>query len=139
MAINPHELLSQIFPTLPTEEIGRLTELARQRTYPPNTVLCHEGEYEQVLYVICEGEAVVTKRFNDREDLVLRKAGAGEYVGEMAIISDAPRSATVTTTVETITLELDREVFLRILSQSADLALAMVRTTFDRLRANDKM
>lgn len=139
MSIQPHELLKQIFPTLAPNELSRLTELARQHTYPPNTVLCHEGAYEQVLYLICEGEVTVTKRFNDREDLVLRKAGPGEYIGEMAIISDAPRSATVTTTTETITLELDREIFLMVLSQSAELALAMVRTTFDRLRANDKM
>lgn len=131
-------LLGRAFPTISPEDLTELASLAKQRTYPPKTVLCHEGQREHVLYLIAEGEAVITKRFNEREERVLRHAGPGDYVGEMAIISDAPRSATVTTTQDTSVLEIDREAFLRILSRNAEFALSIVRLTFDRLRANDR-
>jgi signal transduction histidine kinase len=142
MAIEPLELLRQTFPGIQSpEELAQLAQLARQATYPPDTVLCREGAYEKVLYLICEGEVVITKRFDTVEDshLVLRRAGSGDYFGEMAIISDAPRSATVTTTTETTVLEIDQDVFRTILERNADLAMQMVRQTFERLRQNDRM
>jgi signal transduction histidine kinase len=142
MAIEPLELLRQTFPGIQSpEELAQLAQLARQATYPPDTVLCREGAYEKVLYLICEGEVVITKRFGTAEDshLVLRRAGSGDYFGEMAIISDAPRSATVTTTTETTVLEIDQDVFRTIIERNADLAMQMVRQTFERLRQNDRM
>jgi signal transduction histidine kinase len=138
MAVDPIELLAQTFPTISRDELIELASLTRVHTYPPQTVLCREGERESVLYLISSGSAVVTKRFNEREERVLRHAGPGDYVGEMAIVSDAPRSATVTTVKETTVLEIDREAFLKMLKQNADVALSMVRLTFDRLRANDR-
>jgi signal transduction histidine kinase len=142
MAIQPLELLRQTFPGIQSAaELAQLAQLARQATYPPNTVLCREGAYEKVLYLICEGEVIITKRFDTLEEdhLVLRRAASGDYFGEMAIISDAPRSATVTTTTETTVLEIDQEVFRTILEKNADLAMQMVRQTFERLRQNDRM
>ncbi|PJF36522.1 MAG: hypothetical protein CUN49_04955 [Candidatus Thermofonsia Clade 1 bacterium] len=142
MAIEPLELLRQTFPGIQSaEELAQLAQLARQATYPPNTVLCREGAYEKVLYLICEGEVIITKRFDSLSDehLVLRRAASGDYFGEMAIISDAPRSATVTTTRETTVLEIDQDVFRTILERNADLAMQMVRQTFERLRQNDRM
>jgi signal transduction histidine kinase len=141
MAIEPLELLRQTFPGIQSpEELAQLAQLARRATYPPGTVLCREGAYEKVLYLICEGEVVITKRLDAAEDshLVLRRAGSGDYFGEMAIISDAPRSATVTTTTETTVLEIDQDIFRTILERNPNLAMQMVRQTFDRLRQNDR-
>ncbi|PJF31567.1 MAG: hypothetical protein CUN51_04350 [Candidatus Thermofonsia Clade 1 bacterium] len=140
--MQPLELLRQAFPGIQSaEELALLAQLARQATYPPDTVLCREGAFENVLYLICEGEVVITKRFEatDESHLVLRRATSGDYFGEMAIISDAPRSATVTTTKETTVLEIDQDVFRTILERNPNLALQMVRQTFDRLRQNDRM
>ncbi|MFQ3534373.1 MAG: ATP-binding protein [Aggregatilineales bacterium] len=142
MAIQPLEVLRQTFPGIQSaQELAQLAQLARQVTYPPDTILCREGAYEKVLYLICEGEVIITKRFDmlSEERLVLRRATAGDYFGEMAIISDAPRSATVTTTTETTVLEIDQDVFRTILERNADLAMQMVRQTFERLRQNDRM
>src|SRR5437764_1127244 len=107
MAIEPLELLKRVFPSLNDQELAEFIELAQLKTYPPNTVLCHEGAYEHVFYLISEGSVVVTKRFNERDDLVLRHAGPGEFFGEMAIIQNAPRSATITTLEQTTVIELD--------------------------------
>lgn len=139
MAIDPLDLLKQVFSSLDDTELANVATRARIGTYPPNTVLCQEGAYEHVFYLISDGEVVVTKRFDEREDLVLRHAVAGEFFGEMAIIQDAPRSATVTTLTETTVLELDRDSVNHILTENAELAMTLVRSTFDRVRANDQM
>jgi signal transduction histidine kinase len=139
MAIEPLELLKRVFPSLDDQEVQHLASLAQLKTYPPNTVLCHEGAYEQVFYLLSEGTVIITKRFDEHGDLVLRRSGPGDFFGEMAIIQDSTRSATVTTLEETTVLELDKKTLERALSQNAELALGMIRTTFDRLRANDQM
>ncbi len=139
MAIEPLELLKRVFPSLTEVEVEQLAGLAQLQTYPPNTILCHEGAYEHTFYLITEGSVVVTKSFGDRGEFVLRRNGPGDFFGEMAIIQDSTRSATVTTLEETTVLELDKHTLERALSQNASLALQMIRTTFDRVRANDQM
>jgi signal transduction histidine kinase len=139
MAIEPIKLLQRVFPALSDKELEHLAGLARLETYPPHTVLCHEGAFEEIFYLISNGSVVITKRFDERDDLMLREAGPGEFFGEMAIIQNAPRSATVSTLEETTVLEIDKQTMEQALSQNAELALSMVRTTFDRLRANDMM
>jgi signal transduction histidine kinase len=139
MAIQPIELLQRAFPALDELELDHLAGLATLKTYPPDTILCHEGAFEHTFYLISSGGVVITKRFDEHGDLVLRNGGPGEFFGEMAIIQDAPRSATVTTTEETTVLEIDKQVMETALSANASLALTMIRTTFDRLRANDIM
>ncbi len=140
MAIEPIKLLERVFPALSDKELEHLAGLARLQTYPPKTVLCHEGAFEEIFYLISNGSVVITKRFDERDDYVLREAGPGEFFGEMAIIQNAPRSATVATLEETTVLEIDKKTMEQALSsQNAELALSMVRTTFDRLRANDMM
>ena len=139
MAIEPTELLERAFPALDPDEVRHLASLAKLNTYPPDTVLCHEGEFEHTFYLVSSGGVIITKRFDEHGDLVLRNGGPGEFFGEMAIIQDAPRSATVTTTEETTVLEIDKNAMELALSHNASLALTMIRTTFDRLRANDIM
>ena len=139
------ELLERVFSALSREDLEDIVRLVRINTYPPDTVLCHEGEYESIFYLISKGDVIITKKMNFAKKLdshgdqnyVLRHSGPGDFFGEMAIIQDAPRSATVTTTEETTVLEIDKEVLVQALQKNAPLALAMVRTTFDRLRAND--
>src|SRR5260221_1933930 len=139
MAIEPTELLVRAFPALDPDEVRHLASLAKLSPYPPDTVLCDEGEFEHTFYLVSSGGVIITKRFDEHGDLVLRNGGPGEFFGEMAIIQDAPRSATVTTTEETTVLEIDKNAMELALSHNASLALSMIRTTFDRLRANDIM
>lgn len=118
------------------EEVAALTEL---RTYPPNHILCHEGAYEDVLYVIADGEIVITqKMIEGEEDRVLRVGGRGDVVGEMALIQSAPRAATVRTTTECTVLEMEKKDFETILSRSPRMAIDLIRITLDRIRANDQ-
>lgn len=118
------------------EEVARLTEL---RTYPANHVLCHEGAYEDVLYIVAEGGIVITqKMIEGEEDRVLRYGGRGAVVGEMALIQSAPRAATVKSTSECTVLEMKKDDFETILSRSPRMAIDIIRITLDRIRSNDQ-
>ena len=55
------EILHQVFPGLEEEDLAELASVAQLRTYPPDTILCHEGYVEETFYVIVEGRAEVSK------------------------------------------------------------------------------
>jgi signal transduction histidine kinase len=116
--------------------VAALTEF---HTYPPDYVLCHEGAYEDVLYIVANGEIVISQKMTDGEERVLRVGGRGDVVGEMAPIQSAPRAATVRTTTECTVLEMEKDDFETILSRSPRMAIDLIRITLDRIRANDQM
>jgi len=130
--------LREAFPDLDAQALEELSGLVRIQTYPPQTLICKEGAFESVFYLIVSGEVAITKHFEATEERVLRYSGPGDFFGEMALIQDEPRAANVRTTRDTTVLEFDREVFDQLMSSSASLAWRMIRITFDRLRANDQ-
>ena len=130
--------LHEAFPDLEPGALDELGGLVRTKTYPTDTLICKEGAFEDVFYLIVAGEVAITKHLDGVEERILRHSVAGDFFGEMALIQDEPRSANVRTTEETTVLEFDREVFEHLMASSPNLAWRMVRTTFDRLRANDQ-
>jgi signal transduction histidine kinase len=118
------------------QEVANLTEL---HTYPPDYILCHEGAYEDVLYIVAEGNIVISKQIVEgEEERILRMGGRGDVVGEMALIQSVPRAATVRTTTECTVLEMEKQNFELILRRSPRMAIDIIRITLDRLRANDQ-
>lgn len=138
MAIDVMAILQDAFPDLDAAALAALAPLVRVHTYPPETGICQEGAYEDVFYLIVAGEVAITKQFAPGEERVLRYSGPGDFFGEMALMQDQPRSASVRTTRPTTLLEVDRDVFDHLMVSSPGLAWRIVRTTFDRLRANDQ-
>ncbi|MBN1680812.1 MAG: cyclic nucleotide-binding domain-containing protein [Anaerolineae bacterium] len=130
--------LREAFPDLSEDTLQQLKGLVRVATYPPNTLICEEGAYEYVFYLIVDGEVEITKHFDGGEERVLRHSTVGDFFGEMALVQQEPRAANVRTTRDTTVIEFDKEVFDNLLASSPELAWRMVRTTFDRLRSNDQ-
>ncbi len=112
---------------------------SRIKTYPPQTVICRENEVEYVFYMILEGDFEVTKTINNSETRLLKSLTAGDFFGEMALIHNAPRAATVRSKTNVIVLELDKDGFNRVLKRSPSIAMAMVSEISNRLRQNDQM
>ncbi|PJF39843.1 MAG: hypothetical protein CUN55_13485 [Phototrophicales bacterium] len=136
------DLIRKAFPNLSSEAVEQLLKLSHSHTYPPGTILCQEGAYEDTFYLIQEGTVEILKQFDvagtERERL-LRTLGKGEFFGEMAIIVNGPRVATVRTLTATTVLEIDRQALMDILAANPTLALDIVRETIDRLRVNDRL
>jgi signal transduction histidine kinase len=135
----PSYIIPRAFPGIKPGEVEELISNCQVKTYPAGTVLCRENAVEHIFYMILEGEATVTKLVNASEDRLLKTLRAGEFFGEMALIHNAPRAATVTATMPMIALELDKQSFDRVLERSSSIAMAMVREISSRLRQNDEM
>ncbi len=138
-AILTSEILRQAFPGMEDHEAAEMAMAGQVTTYPPGTVLCHEGSNESTFYIILSGEVEVTKILNETEARVMKRLTPGGFFGEMAIIHNAPRAATVTTTQPTTVLEIQKEAFAKFLERSSSVSVAMVREVSRRLRENDQM
>ncbi len=140
MLFDKISLLRLAFNGLADDELQEMAALTQVCTYPPEHVLCHEGAYEEIFYIIADGNAVISKNISEQDgERVLRVAGKGDLVGEMALIQNAPRAATVRTTTECTVLEMGKSDFGTMLSRSPSMAINIIRTTLDRMHANDQM
>lgn len=135
----PSKIIPRAFPGITPDEIEELIVNSQVRSYSPGTILCREDSVEDRFYMILEGEVEVTKNINNNEMRVLQTLSPGDFFGEMALIHDAPRAATVTAKSALTTLELDKAGFDRVLHNSTSIAVAMVSEISNRLRANDQM
>ena len=99
---------------LPTDIVQLKTDRAlavRREYFEPGQVVFREGDRGDWLYVVTEGEVEVLKNGGAAEPTPLRRLGPGECFGEIALVSDRPRSATVRATCATNVLAVDREAF----------------------------
>ena len=133
-------LLRLAFKGLEDDELQEMAGVTEFCAYPPDYVLCHEGAYEDVFYIVADGSVVISKKMlEETGERILRVGGRGDLVGEVALIQNAPRAATVRTLTECTMLEMRKKDFETLLSQSPRMALDIIRITLDRMRANDHM
>jgi signal transduction histidine kinase len=135
----PAKIIPRAFPGIKPEEVQEIIVNSHIKTYPPDTVICRENAVEYVFYMILEGDFEVTKTINNSEVRFLKSLTAGDFFGEMALIHNAPRAATVKSKTNVILLELDKDGFNRVLKHSPSVAMAMVHEISRRLRQNDQM
>jgi signal transduction histidine kinase len=135
----PSRIIPKAFPGITPDEVQELITHSQVHSYPAGTVLCRENQTEQIFYMILEGEVEVTKDINRDEARLLQTLGPGDFFGEMALIHNAPRAATVTAKTDLVVLELDKASFDTVLKRSSSVALAMVHEISNRLRENDEM
>ena len=135
----PSRIIPKAFPGITPDEVQELISHSQVHSYPAGTVLCQEDKIEKIFYMILEGEVEVTKSINQSEARLLQTLAPGDFFGEMALIHNAPRAATVTAKTDLVVLELDKQSFDKVLKRSSSVALAMVHEISNRLRENDEM
>src|SRR5512146_1219394 len=133
----PSRIIPRAFPGIKPNEIEDLIAHSRVCSYTPGTILCRENAIEDRFYMILDGEAEVTKNINNAEVRLLKTLYPGDFFGEMALIHNTARAATVTVIATLTTLELDKTAFNEVLKNSTSIALAMISEISDRLRQND--
>lgn len=102
--------------------------------FEPGEVIFRAGDVTDCVYVIDEGVVeVISER--DGEDVVVGKLDRHKLVGEMGIFRNAPRSATVRALDSVKALKIDADVFLRIVTENADAAVAVMRDLSDKVAA----
>jgi signal transduction histidine kinase len=127
-----------LFEGLSEDDLDRLLAGADVRELGAGAVLMREGEPGDSLYVVLEGEVEVGQRHGFR-DLVIATRGPGEFIGEMALLEGAARSATVRTLTRTRVLTIDRASLATLLAGSATAAPMILSAIVVRLRNVEAM
>ena len=135
----PARIIPRAFPGIKPNEVQEIIVNSQIKSYPAETVLCQEDAIESTFYMILEGDFEVTKTINNTEKRLLKTLSAGDFFGEMALIHNAPRAATVKALSSAVVLELNKEGFDRVLKHSPSVATAMVAEISNRLRQNDQL
>lgn len=98
-----------------------------------NTVVIQKGDESGVLYVVISGRLKVTVADGQGKEVILNTLGPGDYFGELAILGDMPRTATVMSLEDSKLLTLSRKAFLDLVREQPDIALAVIRNLTERV------
>jgi CRP/FNR family transcriptional regulator, cyclic AMP receptor protein len=128
------DLLKQIplFAGCSRAELGAVSRVADELTLPAGRVLMRQGMPGRELFVLVEGEVTVER---DGDTIAVRRGG--DFLGELALVTGRPRTATVTATTELQTLVLDRISFDRLLRDVPTIAVKVMKAVAERLPAED--
>ncbi len=120
-----------LFAGLSEEALASLVQQLTLVQLGRNEVLFHEGDPGDALYVICEGEVAVSAEGPPRVEMA--RLGSGAFIGEVALMTDQPRSATVTATLDAELLRIDRKTLSMVLATHGEVLSAVLRFVRDRL------
>jgi len=124
-----------LFSELLLENIEFIASKGLVRTYPKNTILINEGDESDTFYVIRSGRVKVYVSDENGREVILNIQGPGEYFGELALIDEAPRSASVLTLEKCILAVVSKIDFYNALTERPAIALELIRPLVHRIRS----
>jgi len=129
------KLLSQvpIFQGLSKRELSAIAQSAKEVTHRAGSVLAREGDAGVGFFLITDGAARVTVGGRPRGRL-----GPGEFFGEISLLDQGPRTATVTADTPVATLGITAWVFKRLIETNPSIASKMLKVMAERLRQSSK-
>lgn len=129
---------SRFAPKVALDELKPIADSAKINRFAPDDVLFSEGDTADELHLIRKGSIKVSRRVAGKE-VVLSYVPAGHYVGEMGLLGDSTRMASVTANVATETISLDSASFEALLEKSPSLQTEVQQLMQSRYQANTKM
>ena len=140
-----HAVLASMLASVPLfskctdEQLGILISHATEQIYPAGYILTRQGEAPENLYVLFSGRVrVVEATMDGQAEMLLGEIGKAEVLGEVGILRDQPRSATVIAVDRTHCLVLRRRDFVKVLVESPELANGLLRVLAARLYEADR-
>ncbi len=126
------------FRGLSDAEIVLVEALCAEETRAPGDVLVIEGAIADRFYIVMDGRVEVWKNYYDPRPDLLAVHGPGHFFGEMALIDELPRSATVVAKEATRLLYLSREDFRRLILENASIALSVMTSISYLVRSSNE-
>ena len=123
-----------LFELCSKRDLRRIAALGEERTVDAGTELIREGEPGTEFFVVVEGEVEVRRRGRR-----VARLGDGSYVGEIALLSRSPRTATVIASTPLRVLAIAGRDFVQLLDSMPELWLKVARTLADRVDADEAM
>ena len=132
------QLLKTAFTDMPPEDIAILDQVAKPITFPEGVDICQEGEEGDRLYIIGEGWTDIIVHAENGQEIVVDKIGPGAYFGEMSLLGQTTRSATIRTKSECFMLEISHSDFEKAVIANPSLLRRMMHRIIGHLRRNDR-
>jgi CRP/FNR family cyclic AMP-dependent transcriptional regulator len=127
-----------LFSVLPESQLSLLTGLVGRKTFPRSTTIISAGDTTDSLYVIISGRLKVMMSDDEGREVILAILNPSEFFGEMGLIDDHPRSASVVALESCELLYLAKRDFKKCLEENFELAMTVMRGLVRRLREADK-
>jgi len=128
----------ELFRELPPEDLYKFLGECRQEELPPQTLVFREGDEPDRFYVVLEGQVEIWKDYETPYADILAVRGPGACFGEMSLIDDLPRSATVRTTSAVRVVSLEKPHFRRVIEQNPPVALMIMKTVSHMVRVSNE-
>jgi signal transduction histidine kinase len=129
---------SPLFQGLSDDELQQLMDMAEPVSLHAGETLIKQGEMGDAAYVVIKGEFEIQKQ-SGQSLIKIDMRNPGDVVGEMALISRAPRNASVVSKTDSEVLRIPQEAFLKLLSSSSTAAMAVLHWVMARLSQNEAL
>ena len=124
----------EIFEGLTQEEMEALTASSVTRSYPKNTVIINENDHADSLYIIEGGRVKVYCSDKNGREFIMNTLTTGDHFGELALLDDDKRSASVRTMEKSNFCIIYKEDFNQVVSQQPNIAKTLIRNLTRRVR-----
>ena len=133
---NTESLIKQVdlFAGLDDQSLSMLLDQSRTLKFRKNTILMAEGETGESLYIIKSGSIKIYISDEQGGEMTLFIEGPGSYVGEISLLDDAPRSASVMAQEDTEVLVISKSLFYECIAHNPVIAFDLIRIVTQRLR-----
>ncbi len=127
-----------LFAGFPEEQLRALVSVVTRRSAPRASVIMAAGDAIDSLYIVITGRLKVMMGDADGKEVILSLIGPGEFFGEMGLIDDSPRSASVVTIEPCELLSITKRDFKICLAENFEMSMAVMRGLVRRLREADR-
>ena len=129
----------EAFKNIPPEGMAMLVALGQPRSFETGSTLMRQGDPSDALHVLVTGRVRVQREIPDAAPFPLAELGPGEVVGEMGVLDNEPRSATVTAIQPTETVEISGAAIGTVILRYPEVASGLLRTISQRIRNSDEL
>ncbi len=123
-----------LFSNLAESDLAILSSHAVTKKFAKNTIIINEGDETDSLYIILSGKIKAFLSDEHGKEIILDMAGPGEYFGEVALLDEAPRSASVMTLEPSSFLIISKGDFKNCVAKNPDIAISLIKELTHRIR-----
>ena len=123
-----------IFSGLGKADLDLLEHHMVKRSFQKNTIIISEGDEANSFFIIIEGAVKVFLSNEEGREIIINAQGPGDHFGELALLDDAHRSASVITTEKSVIGVISKDDFHKVLAKNTDLSLNLIRELTRRVR-----
>ena len=126
-----------LFSGLDEQQLEAVSSFTFQKGFGPGELIVEEGRTGNGMYAIISGNVEAVKALGTEQERILNRLGTGEVFGEMALLGEWPRTASVRAVDEVECLGIDRWVFLTQLERHPQVGIRLLQVLAQKLRDSD--